>query len=315
MTIFSAIDLSQLPAPDLIEALDYEVILAAMKVELIEKDPTLADVLELESDPITKLLEECAYRELLLRQRVNEAIRALLLARSTGTDLDNLGANRSLERLPDESDERFRDRVQQAFWLVSTAGPAAHYREMTLAVDASIVDVSVTSLAPGSVTLAVLAPQEVPTDEATTEERDRGHKLFPEIEPAADKSVIIARNDSPIIQQVRDQLESDDVQPFTDMVEVRSPSVLPFVIHARLTLYPGPDASVVVASSLAALNDHLLSIRQIGYDTTAAGVMDAIVVTGVQNVDLEWQGDVVCGPLDLAVCAGVDLTVEDQRDV
>jgi phage-related baseplate assembly protein len=45
------------------------------------------------------LLEENCYRELLLRQRVNEAARAVMVAYSVGSDLDQLAANFNVERL------------------------------------------------------------------------------------------------------------------------------------------------------------------------------------------------------------------------
>ena len=79
------IDLSQLPSPAVVEELEFETILAERKSRLLELTPEAdrADVeatLELESEPITKLLEENAYREITWRQRVNEAARAVMLA-------------------------------------------------------------------------------------------------------------------------------------------------------------------------------------------------------------------------------------------
>jgi phage-related baseplate assembly protein len=51
----SPIDLSRLPAPAVIEPLDFEQILSALKADLISRDPELADTLSLESEPLTKL--------------------------------------------------------------------------------------------------------------------------------------------------------------------------------------------------------------------------------------------------------------------
>ena len=74
------VDLSQLPAPDVVETLDYETILAERKATFIslyppEQQQAVARTLLLESEPIVKLLEENAYREVIWRQRVNEAAR------------------------------------------------------------------------------------------------------------------------------------------------------------------------------------------------------------------------------------------------
>ena len=85
------IDLSKLPAPQLIEELDYEAILNEMRKKLRELLPEWTGY-ELESDPANKVLEVAAYREMLLRQRVNEAARGVLIAFAQGSDLDQLAA-------------------------------------------------------------------------------------------------------------------------------------------------------------------------------------------------------------------------------
>ena len=73
----AAIDLSRLPAPTVVEAIDYEMVLAALKADLVARWPDYTA--DLESDPAIKLLEVAAYREVLLRQRVNDAARAVLV--------------------------------------------------------------------------------------------------------------------------------------------------------------------------------------------------------------------------------------------
>ena len=98
------IDLNQLPAPDVVEELDFETILAERKATLISLYPedqqeAVARTLTLESEPLVKLLEENAYRELIWRQRVNEAARAVMLACAAGNDLDVIGANYNTTRL------------------------------------------------------------------------------------------------------------------------------------------------------------------------------------------------------------------------
>ena len=92
------IDLSKLPAPKIIEELSFETILAAMRADLEGRLPGWTAAV-LESDPANKILEVAAYRELLLRQRINEAIRACLLAFAQGSDLDHLSAFYAVSRL------------------------------------------------------------------------------------------------------------------------------------------------------------------------------------------------------------------------
>ena len=99
-------DLTQLPAPTVVEALDFETILASHRADLIARYPAAADVIALESEPLAKLLEAHALRELIYRQRVNDAARAYLLAYATGSDLDHKGAFYGVPRLPGETDGR-----------------------------------------------------------------------------------------------------------------------------------------------------------------------------------------------------------------
>ena len=100
----STVDLSQLPAPEIIDVPDFEILLAARKAELIalyprDEQESVTRVLALESEPMVKILQENTYREILLRQRINEAAQAVMLAYALNTDLDQLGALFNVERL------------------------------------------------------------------------------------------------------------------------------------------------------------------------------------------------------------------------
>lgn len=97
------IDLSQLPQPAIIESLDYEVILAQTKTFMISVFPEamrdeVAAALELESEPLNIIAQAMAWRELLLRQRINDGAAACMLSHSSGSDLDNLGVNMNVQR-------------------------------------------------------------------------------------------------------------------------------------------------------------------------------------------------------------------------
>lgn len=147
------VDLSQLAAPDVVEEVGYETLLAERKATFVslypeEEQEAIARTLTLESEPIVKLLQENAYREVIWRQRVNEAARAVMLAYATGSDLDQLGANANLARLvitpaddttfpPTpavmESDTDFRLRIQQAPEGLSVAGSTGLISSMVAA--------------------------------------------------------------------------------------------------------------------------------------------------------------------------------------
>ncbi len=119
------IDLSRLPSPDIIEELDYEKILEAMKDALSTALPEWT-ARDLESDPAVKVLEVAAYRELLLRQRMNEAARALMIAYSLRSNLDQLGANFGVERLKGANASFSAEIVLSAPLLRAVAVPRGH---------------------------------------------------------------------------------------------------------------------------------------------------------------------------------------------
>ncbi|MCO6024128.1 baseplate J/gp47 family protein, partial [Enterobacter hormaechei] len=171
------VDLNQLAAPDVVEVLDYETILAERKATLVslypeEQQEAVARTLTLESEPIVKLLEENAYREVIWRQRVNEAARAVMLAYAEDADLDQIGGNYNVERLvitpaddttfpPTpavmESNTDYRLRIQQAFEGLSTAGSTGAYQFHGRSADGRVADISVISPEPACVTVSVLS--------------------------------------------------------------------------------------------------------------------------------------------------------------
>lgn len=131
----AAIDLSQLPPPQIVDVPDFETLLAERKASFValypaDQQDAVRRTLALESEPITKQLQENVYREILLRQRINEAALAVMVAYSNGNDLEQLAANCNVKRLvvtpaddsavPPvpavyESDEELRPRIPEAF--------------------------------------------------------------------------------------------------------------------------------------------------------------------------------------------------------
>lgn len=148
-------DLTALPAPDLIEALSFEALFIAHRDDLIARHPEAADVIALESEPLVKLLQAFAYRELLFRQRVNTAGRSNLLAFAAGADLDHKGAFYGLPRLAGETDARFRLRIQLRIASLSGSGTAEHYKLVALTADANVRDAAVQQPMPGRVAVVL----------------------------------------------------------------------------------------------------------------------------------------------------------------
>lgn len=282
----SAIDLSSLPAPTVIEPLDFEVIFSRNKADLIAAKPELSDTLQLESEPLTKLLQDWSYKELLLRQRINEAAKAVMLAYSTGANLDHLVANQNVKRLiiqdadPDavppvpelkESDTDLKTRALLAWDSLSTAGPSGAYIFHTLSADplvkhASVQEpelqlvegelVSINGIPPGVVKVTVLSREGNGTASAET------------------------------LQAVELALINNDVRPLTDLVIVQAAEITEYTVDAQLYLYNGPDATVVIAEAERALAKYVADNHRLGRSITVSGVIAALHQPGVSRVEL-----------------------------
>lgn len=292
-TGFTAVDLSQLAAPEVVEQLDYEAILAALVADLQARDDSFTALLE--SDPAYKVLEVAAYRELLLRSRVNEAARAVMLAYAAGTDLDQLGANYNIERLlldagdPDavppvpaswESDTDFRRRIQLSPEGYTTAGSAGSYQFHALSAHADVRDAQPVSPAPGQVTVYVLSRS--------------GNG-------SADQALLDA---------VAAALSDDTIRPMTDQVATQSAAITEYSLSARLTVYPGPDAELIRQRAEDAATAYTTAQHKLGYDVTLSGLYAALHQPGVQNVSLTSPvTDIVMGDGQAAWCASITVTV------
>ena len=90
--------LKNLPFPNVIEELSYDEISNSIKklfLKLLNDD----EIALLESDNYSCLLEALAYREMILRARINSSIKAMLLPYAAGSDLDNVVSIYGITRL------------------------------------------------------------------------------------------------------------------------------------------------------------------------------------------------------------------------
>ena len=285
MSRFTAIDLSGLAPPGIIETLDYEQIVTAMRDDLVERFPLIAGVIDLESEPARKLIEAFAYRELRLRARINDAARAVLLASSYGTNLDHLGALFATARQAGETDDRFRRRIQLAPEAFSVAGPEGAYQYHALTVAPWARDVSAISRRPGVVRVTVLKEGTDPTP--TLAERE----------------------------VVRLQFRNEAIRPLTDVVEVMAPAIRRTRIVAKLTLYPGPDGQLVRQRAFAAVTTWVEKNRMLGMNLRRSALYAALHQEGVHSVDLFSPAeDLVLDVTEIYAVDAIEVSVGAVRD-
>ncbi|MCB2048567.1 MAG: baseplate J/gp47 family protein [Novosphingobium sp.] len=290
----STLDLSLLPPPEVVEQLDYEAILAEMLADLRARDPVFDALVE--SDPVYKILEVAAYRELLIRADFNDGCRSLLLAYATGAALDHIGSRKGVVRLTldpgdaeavppvpptYESDEDFRRRIQLAPEGFTTAGSEGSYIFHGLGASADVKDIQAVSPDPGEVTVYVLGQE----GDGTA--------------------------DGALLDTVEAALTAENVRPLTDSVTVLSADVTGYTIEAQLTIYPGPDAEVVRLAALEAVTAYAFSVHRLEYDVRRSGLFGALHRAGlVQNVALtEPAADLIAGAGEAYYPTSITVTV------
>jgi phage-related baseplate assembly protein len=250
----AAIDFSTIPDPTIIEALDFETILQDMIADLQARDPAYTEILE--SDPGVKILEVAAARELILRQRINDALKATLLRFAIGADLDNLAAFYGVARLEGEADEELRERTIERVMGSSTAGGRSWYRYQALTASPQIADVNVDSPFPGQVRVSVLS------------------KLG---------------NGTPspgLLAAVDAVMQSDAVRVITDQVTTVGAVIQTVNVQAQVWLLPETPATVFETLE-ETLRSAFATESGLGWDVTLSWLIAKLHQPGVQRVVLQ----------------------------
>ncbi len=271
------IDFSKIPVPDIVEALDFEGVLADIVADFRTRFPEFDALVE--SDPAIKLMEAFAYRETLLRARINDAARACMIASATGADLDNIAANFGVARKTDESDADLRARTILAIEASATAGSRNAYTYHAMSVDGT-EDVSVTSPTPGLVHVHVLAKESV-----------------------ADESALCA--------SVAAVLNAETVRPLTDTVEVYPAIKNEFAIAGTLIVDGSLDVELVAANAHAALEEFVRSRKRLGQSISLTALSAAAFVEGVLDFRMTSpMAEITCDAARVPVCTGISVTSE-----
>lgn len=293
----TAVDLSKLPFPKVIEELSYDqlvqerkdALIAAVAEEDTDAAAMLAVTLTLPSEPLVKMIQIEAARELNVRQRVNDAAKVRYLAYATGSDLDNavLDMGMGLQRLVVvpatetepavmEGDEALRRRALLAPEGFSVAGPEGAYIFHALTASGDVLDASATMPEPGQVLVTVLS---------------RAIGGVPSAE---------------LLDIVEARVSAETTRPMTDEVLVAPAEILTFGVEAEVRTFAGPDADVVMQEALARLDAYLADSFRLGRDVTRSGIIAALSAEGVQDVDLQSPStNIVVSRTQAARCIGI----------
>lgn len=292
------IDLSRLPPPDAVKPLDFELLWNSIVADVVADVPEAAPVLALKSELITKVGRAFAFRIMLMRNEMNQAVRAVMPALAQKADLDHVASIVGVFRLvvdegdpaqgiaPTlESDDDMRRRIVLAPAGFSVAGPDDAYVFHALSADGAVKDASPTSPEEGVVLVTVLA-------------RAGDGTAAPEL-----------------LDIVRAALSPKNKRPLTDNVQVQSAVIRPYAIRARVWTFGGPDPAVVIANSRRSIEVFVEENRFLGRDINESSLKAALTVAGVQRVKLlDFADDLVMDDTECGFCTGIEIIHEGLDD-
>ena len=290
----SIIDISTLPAPEAIESLSYESIvdfdIAKFKelwAEVRANHPDAGlpdyDVEMLETDSAVIILEAIAYSDLRLRDRVNVALKAVLPAFATGTNLEGIVARVGVVRATGETDKQLLERY---FVKLSAASAGSRSGYLSRALDAWPLRGAIEALGPethgrrGEIDVILAAPA--------------GGTVTDEVKAL-----------------VRAAVTASDAKPLTDFTSVRAATIVTYEIRHRLTIAAGRTTAPILAAARAAAASFIQDRYVIGQSIDRSAIIATSYVGGVIKVeDITEDGNVVVASDAIAWCDPSSIDIE-----
>jgi phage-related baseplate assembly protein len=222
------------------------------------------DVENLEFDPIKINQEACTYFELLLRDRVNQAARAVTLAFAIGTDLEAIASRYpgGVPRLEGESDERYRRRIWLSPNTLSPHGTAEAYEYWALTALPLLRDVT-----------AIKAV---------------AHDYYPTIVISC--LMGLEYDDPRPTQQqlvlVRSYIQDLSRMGLTDVISVSGPKVKETAYNINVYLYHGTIPDQAIAQITSNLQQLIVNQYWLGHDHTHTAIHAVCALPGVHHIEI-----------------------------
>lgn len=300
------------------------------------------DVTQLETDPLViGYSEGGGYQEMLYRQRVNEAIRALSLVTSLGGDLDHIGVtyagvgrlvydNAADDPPPNsqwdalrgkwvEADGIYRERVKLAFEAFSTAGPEGAYAFHALELDGvrDIADAVAYSEEDGATYSATLHTDAYSMGLVVAPfsgRADGNPVLAPEILLVVLPTVSYGPADQALLDRAFAAVTAKDVRPLGDNVRVEAAAVTSYDIDVVLYYAPGADTATLKREAETRLQAYAAARRRIGFAVQREVIGGRAAIDNGVVVDiLQPAADIEPGPKGAAEVRSITVTPVQTR--
>ena len=303
MPRLGSIELSQLPAFDVLELISTENIITSRMAEVVanweQNDPPNGyayDGSNVEFDPIRIQQETGAYFELLVRNRVNQAARAVTLAFAVGGSLDAIASRYpgGMPRMTDETDDAYRTRIWLSPNTFTQNGVYENYvfYALTAAQKANtpLRDCQVQST-PGSpnVYITIMADG---TPVAALQDSFGNYtgqfSAYPSPSPTDAQIASVATYIAEPGMGRKGQ---------TDVVSVNGANIVNAALNISFYLFPGWDRVAMMNALCPALAAMIEGQRYLGYSITRSAIDAALKVSGVSSVVIS-SPNVVSGSSD-----------------
>ncbi|SIO94662.1 baseplate assembly protein [Vibrio spartinae] len=278
----SQIDLSQLPAPEIVQQLDA----VSVRTRMLNR---YAELQQVDSpkpgDPLYFAFSSMAEEVTRARQEFQDISLGNMVAFSTGNNLQQLGALRPVEKYDSETDEQFRRRVQMAPEGFSTAGAEGAYLFHALNADENVLDTSVDS------------PEEVIVNQYILSRNGNG--------AASDE----------LCRTVYEYVSQAMKRPLSDKYTVFPATIIPYRIEAELEMLSGPGEEQTIAEAEKRLTELVSQTHILGGTVSLSALSGAIHIKDVDGdavfqpvIDvnlIEPQSKIVCNKSQAPFCTGI----------
>jgi phage-related baseplate assembly protein len=249
--------IAQFGTPNIVATVDFEAELLNLRNNLVSLFPSVASYIDLETEPVQMLMQAFAYKEIILRSRINDAARqSNSIWFATGNTLDYHAAFYDVARLVGEDDDRLRERIRLAILGRSTGGTAHRYRLVAMTASLQVADAYVW--------------------------RD---DLTPNVRVAIRSTDVGGVASPALLATVTTALNQADVRMVNDTIVVTGAVTTTVTIAARIWLLPtAPDT---LLTTLPQTLRDLWDVQSgLGFNLTTAWLISRLMQPGVQRIEL-----------------------------
>lgn len=273
-------NVSNLPEPSFI---DRDV--QAVTAEIIAKYEQLSGKTLYPAQADRIFVDVIAYREMLIRNSIQEAAKQNLLAFARAPVLDYIGDLMGVYRLEGETDDQLRQRIRLAPETYSTAGCRLAYTFHALSANADIIDA---------------APVRADSMDAGIE---------------GDIHIYVLTKSGVVSQTILDQVEAScnaiTRRPISDDVTAYAGVKKDYALNVTVTPYDTADSAKVAAAVRAAADNYVAAKRtKLGLDIDPSQIIDALFVDGVYKIDVNTPANtLVIHESAWANCTGITVNL------